>query len=519
MAVGDGFDSVLHIGAGTGSELRAYSAVGVRRLVLAEGDSETAQELRTHPLLPADAEVIEQPIVPESGPVNWYRYNLPMLSGVFPPGEMVAIYPRLEVVQQESVHGLALRELLERTPVDPYKPNLLVLDVPGLEDALLAAVPAEQLRNFEWLVVRGAESARQEGSKPIAESRARLQAQGYRVEIVDVASDPEWPVMVLRRDDAVLENRRMQAELEASSQLVAKLESEFSELAQRTTELEQARSAAEERASQSRQELEQTREELKQQQALAAKSTDLQARVAELERALAEAEERVRQSRQEVERTAKERDAQAEKLAALEKRSAELERARAEADSRAEQLRRELAQAAQLRDEQAAKLSELQARLAEFERALAEAQERASQARRELEQTVRERDELKKRSDDLRNQLEESKRVLAELREDAADARRAAALAVKLQTIREADLKDLQSRYEEALATQQSQHQLLQKLGERLSVAAGYFRQLTSDQPAMVQPASNEKREALASAPPRAKRKARKPSKPSVPAE
>ena len=59
--------------------------------------------------------------------------------------------------------------------------------------------------------------------------------------------------------------------------------------------------------------------------------------------------------------------------------------------------------------------------------------------------------------------------------------RQTAALSIKLQALREADLRDLQARYQETLLSQNSQHQLLVKLSERLNKASSYFHRLASN--------------------------------------
>ncbi|MEQ1486837.1 hypothetical protein, partial [Methyloglobulus sp.] len=71
---------------------------------------------------------------------------------------------------------------------------------------------------------------------------------------------------------------------------------------------------------------------------------------------------------------------------------------------------------------------------------------------------------------------------LGKLNQELRDARQTASLSVKLQMLREADLKDLQARYQASLFTQEEQHQLLEKLGERLSVVSNYFHQMVNSE-------------------------------------
>jgi hypothetical protein len=81
---------------------------------------------------------------------------------------------------------------------------------------------------------------------------------------------------------------------------------------------------------------------------------------------------------------------------------------------------------------------------------------------------------------------------------DMADARQTASLSVKLQTLREADLRDLQGRYENVTVQQQGQHALLTQLAQRLTVANQYFHQLVQTNPSIT---------VLPAPPPRSKRR------------
>ncbi len=73
----------------------------------------------------------------------------------------------------------------------------------------------------------------------------------------------------------------------------------------------------------------------------------------------------------------------------------------------------------------------------------------------------------------------------ASLKQELLEARQSVSLAMKLQTLREADLKDLQIRYQESLSIRDQQHQILGRLGERLGVVSGYFHQLAGSRAAL----------------------------------
>ncbi|XSG85256.1 MAG: hypothetical protein ACPW60_00685 [Methylohalobius sp. ZOD2] len=73
----------------------------------------------------------------------------------------------------------------------------------------------------------------------------------------------------------------------------------------------------------------------------------------------------------------------------------------------------------------------------------------------------------------LEKQIEENRSGLQSAKSDLS-------IALRLQSLREADLKDLQKRYSEILKTKKSQDELLAKLQKRLSDAAQYLRVINS---------------------------------------
>jgi len=109
-----------------------------------------------------------------------------------------------------------------------------------------------------------------------------------------------------------------------------------------------------------------------------------------------------------------------------------------------------------------------------------------------LEEQSRLATERKEQAMQLQAELETLVNAEARLRQELAEARQTASLSTKLQALREADLKDLQGRYEASLSIQESQHQVLVKLGERLRAVAGYFHEAV-ERPATPLPGIEEK--------------------------
>ena len=136
--------------------------------------------------------------------------------------------------------------------------------------------------------------------------------------------------------------------------------------------------------------------------------------------------------------------------------------------SRRNEHQTQIQQLSQARDEQAKLAAERQAQIQQLTQARDEQARLAVERQTQIQQLAQARDEQAKH--------------LGKLNQELSDARQTVSLSVKLQTLREADLKDLQARYQVSLSAQKEQHQLLAKLGERLSVLSDYFHQIANNE-------------------------------------
>lgn len=124
------------------------------------------------------------------------------------------------------------------------------------------------------------------------------------------------------------------------------------------------------------------------------------------------------------------------------------------------------------RQQQIRKLTE------EFDTQVKQGQEQQTQ----LTTLTKNIEQLKKSIAGLETELNSFKETEDKRLQELEEAQQTASLSVKLQMLKEGDLQDLQKRYQQALVTQENQHELLNKLSERLSLAAGYFHQISQEQ-------------------------------------
>ena len=230
--------------------------------------------------------------------------------------------------------------------------------------------------------------------------------------------------------------------------------------------------------------------------------------VARLQAALAERDEQVVSLRQAVDQAmaalATLQENTVQRQGQLEALAAERDRLAAEREAVATERDRLAAESAA----RSAELQALQAALSERDAQLASLQPQVEKLTGEVKSLSehasdigRHRDSIAASESALRTQLAEAEALrdqalqraqaheqqagaanaeLHKLRTELAAASRAAALGTKLQMLREADLRDLQQRYEASQEVQARQHDMLMKLGERLSLASNYFHQLAA---------------------------------------
>ena len=193
--------TVVHVGAGNGMVLERLARLSPARVVLVEGDPDIAAALeRSADGLPW-AEVVDRPVAAQAGPLAWHRYSLPAVNGPLDATPLGVYYPRLRRTGSRRLDAIALADLLASLDLGEDDPgaHVLVLDVPGQEDALLASLPQPLLTCFELVVLRGCREALPPDGAAADQAIARLQACSFDVLANAADTAPLWPETHLRR--------------------------------------------------------------------------------------------------------------------------------------------------------------------------------------------------------------------------------------------------------------------------------------------------------------------------------
>jgi hypothetical protein len=414
-------EAILIVGAGAGNDLPTWRELHGKHLFLAEAHPRLSEEL-AHRIEPSRGEEAwPLAIVAAPGQQAMLQVlNNPVYNSLLSPQGLVRHFPNLRVVNQTEVAARSLGESIDSLLLDSQRPHLLVLDAPGQAGALLEATPVRVLQSFTWIMVRCGIEPLYADEMGFSDVKTLLRGIGFDVLVDDPEAIYPQTASLFKRNDDRVRIRQLEAELHKRADEYA-VQAKL--VAQHQTDRDKvAQQAAE-------------------QQKLVA---DRDAQIGKL------TQERDEQAKLAVRHKA-ESDQAAEQLAELQKLAAD----------RHAQIQR----LTQERDDQARLVNEQTTSLENLERQREESREAAEANVLAL---TTDADNLRANCDRLQRELQESRQTTS--------------LSVRMQTLREADLKDLQARYQVVLEKNEEQYQLLAKLGERLRTAAGYFHQLAMSQ-------------------------------------
>jgi FkbM family methyltransferase len=198
--------TVVHCGAGRGSEVEDYCRMGAARILLIEASPPLAMELAKLTDLDGAITVKHAAISPAGGTRRAFvcanaradsdpseEYSL------LQPTRLLDIQAAMRVAREESVHTSSLPEVLEGM-IWTSERNLLVLELNGLEGSVLEATPAWQLQAFQWICMRLPESPLQENGATLGQVVPIMEAAGFdHLPAFPNHAEPTLSAMFIRR--------------------------------------------------------------------------------------------------------------------------------------------------------------------------------------------------------------------------------------------------------------------------------------------------------------------------------
>jgi hypothetical protein len=220
---------VVHLGAGPYFISELYEHLSAEKFVLVDADPQAFETLRDS--VPCDRYAVHAYFLRrESGKKPFYRYNLPNLNGPLLPGTLSGIYPRLRETETLELIATTPNEFLSEITTTDQSTNCLILDLPGQESELLAAMDEEILHRFEWIFVKGAGQLRMENAKPIDETTKVLAQAGFSPCNLENSEGELYPLAAYHLDKNAVHLLRLQ-------EACAKLKAQFAETEKKRADL------------------------------------------------------------------------------------------------------------------------------------------------------------------------------------------------------------------------------------------------------------------------------------------
>ena len=213
--------TVLYIGAGKAQDLAQFQALNPKRIALIEANPSRAQALEETVVVGDGVEVLPIAIGACTGQSQFHVFNMADHSSLCPYTQLSQIFPGLREVEAVSVDTYMAHEVVLQLGLSPEDAHVLVLDAPGVEEAIVHSLQAHGgLHLFQMIYLRAGVEAFYENSKGISELIQMLSGLGYRMTEY-TESDPDFPQAVLERDATLLENADLKSRV---TQLEQKLE-------------------------------------------------------------------------------------------------------------------------------------------------------------------------------------------------------------------------------------------------------------------------------------------------------
>jgi len=192
-------DCIVHLGAGADASADDYTVLRPKQLVLIEADPEAHTALAERFKDASGVTVIQALVGLATGVATFHRYTLPSLNAPLGLGRLRELYPRIEEIETISLQSSLLHEIWDEKSLGAR--NLLILDVPGQEAAILRSMPPDFLDRFSDLLAVTAAQIWQEGAETAQTTLAALKEHDFELER-ESGDDPAWPHFLLRHDSA-----------------------------------------------------------------------------------------------------------------------------------------------------------------------------------------------------------------------------------------------------------------------------------------------------------------------------
>jgi hypothetical protein len=196
---------VIHLGAGTCSELDFYQSLAVNRIIFTEPDPELAGIAGNKFIDMTGVSVVTTAVAVGDGQQVLNIANNRRFSSLLTPARLLDFYPNIEIIDRKKVDTTTLEKLCQGAGIDNTTDNLLVIEAQGLEKEIIPATAKHILQSFKWVIIR---SSNEDIYKP-SKSTGQLGVQQamrnahFTVLVFDEDTPPFVNFLCIRNDSAL----------------------------------------------------------------------------------------------------------------------------------------------------------------------------------------------------------------------------------------------------------------------------------------------------------------------------
>ncbi|TCS41950.1 hypothetical protein [Reinekea marinisedimentorum] len=145
--------TIIHIGAGQCTELEGYHQLNAKSIHLVEANPSVAQQLSLKTNGSGTVSVVNKVVAEQTKNVTFYNSVPQQFSSIVEPLAFKKLFKNLKVEHAE-VEAIGINDLLQSVSLQEGNQNILVLQLNGAENSILAAINAEWLNKFTVIVVQ-----------------------------------------------------------------------------------------------------------------------------------------------------------------------------------------------------------------------------------------------------------------------------------------------------------------------------------------------------------------------------
>ena len=459
--------TVIHIGAGVGTELPVYQDLNCGHILAIEPDNILFKKLKTKAKR-FDNVTVQQSWVSDSATERSATiFANPRFNSLLPANKMLLEhFPNVKTTETLQVKTQSFDDLvMSHVKQTDDQSNVLVLEVQGFETTLFQNSQAGKLRLFNWILVRTSEHVLFEGGASAEDVKKCLSEQGFELRLSDTGQLPFV--------EQYYELNTSEIQLKTSKDQLTKMSHEFGIQQQKLADKNKLVVQKEELSTQLEQKLLTVTGQDKK---LQATLNDLQAELQSNKENNVLLKQTIETSKQELQDTKEQLEKLNEQIGESTALKQKVEDEVISLVNNNVEFKQQITDLGQSKQEDVNQIESLKIKLDDLTTQINSAKTEATELQKNLKNETHWHQENKKWA-------ENSNKQCAELKQQLIDRQKSSDLALKLQMKSQVDLDDLREKYQTKHHNERKLVELIIELRQKLQQASEFYLQLQEHYP------------------------------------